>query len=113
MVSGLPLLSMPPRKIMAILAGAFSYVRPTGCFYQFTYGPRCPVPRLDPRQAGAEGRFALAALSQYPPAAVYRVSRRGPFDQVELAGRSTTREAAPIAAELAAAWEPSGPARRV
>ena len=36
-VSGLPLLSMSPRKVMSI--------RPARSFYQFTYGPRCPVPR--------------------------------------------------------------------
>lgn len=95
-VSGLPLLAMPPRKIMAILAGAFSYVRPTGCFYQFTYGPRCPVPRPILDRLGLKAVRTGGTFRNIPPAAVYRVSRRGPFDQVELAGRSTTREAAPI-----------------
>jgi phosphatidylethanolamine/phosphatidyl-N-methylethanolamine N-methyltransferase len=44
-VSGLPLLNMTPRKVISILTGAFSYVRPGGAMYQFTYGPRCPMPR--------------------------------------------------------------------
>jgi phosphatidylethanolamine/phosphatidyl-N-methylethanolamine N-methyltransferase len=92
-VSGLPLLPMPPRKIMAILAGAFSYVRPTGCFYQFTYGPRCPVPRPILDRLGLKAVRTGGTFRNIPPAAVYRVSRRGPFDQV---GRSTAREAAPI-----------------
>ena len=28
-----------------ILSGVFGYLRDDGAFYQFTYGPRCPVPR--------------------------------------------------------------------
>ena len=44
-VSGLPLLSIPAHSVEAILAGAFAYLRPGASFYQFTYGPRCPVPR--------------------------------------------------------------------
>jgi phosphatidylethanolamine/phosphatidyl-N-methylethanolamine N-methyltransferase len=35
-ISGLPLLSMPPRKVASILSGAFRYLRPKGNFYQFT-----------------------------------------------------------------------------
>ena len=37
-ISGLPLLTMSPRKVMAILSGAFTYVRAQGGLYQFTYG---------------------------------------------------------------------------
>ncbi|WP_196237258.1 class I SAM-dependent methyltransferase, partial [Bradyrhizobium elkanii] len=39
-VSGLPLLPMSPRKVIAILSGAFRHMRDDGTFYQFTYGPR-------------------------------------------------------------------------
>src|SRR5262249_16835239 len=55
-VSGLPLLSMPPHKVTAILSAAFRYLRPTGGFYQFTYGWRCPVSRriLDRLELKAE-----------------------------------------------------------
>ena len=35
-VSGLPLLNMSTRKVVSIVGGAFSYVRPGGAFYQFT-----------------------------------------------------------------------------
>src|SRR5699024_11542034 len=39
-VSGLPLLNMSPRKVISIVGGAFSYMRPGAAFYQFTYGMR-------------------------------------------------------------------------
>lgn len=77
-VSGLPLLSMPHKKIEAILSGAFFHMRSGASFYQFTYGYRCPVP------AGVLERLALKAvriggtLANLPPAAVYQISRRGP-----------------------------------
>lgn len=75
-VSGLPLLSMSPRKVMAILAAAFGYLRPGGSFYQFTYGPRCPVPRPLLDRLGLKATRIGRALANVPPAAVYRISRR-------------------------------------
>ncbi|MBN9549863.1 MAG: methyltransferase domain-containing protein [Alphaproteobacteria bacterium] len=75
-ISGLPLLSMPDQKVTAILDGAFAHLRPGAAFYQFTYGPRCPVawPILDGLDLTAThiGRTLL----NVPPAAVYRISRR-------------------------------------
>jgi phospholipid N-methyltransferase len=78
-VSGLPLLSMPPRKVMAILAGAFVHVRPGGAFYQFTYGPTCPVPRPILDRLGLKATRIGTVLLNLPPAAVYRFERRGCF----------------------------------
>lgn len=78
-VSGLPLLSMPPRKVMAILSGAFSYVRPNGAFYQFTYGPRCPVPRAILDRLGLKAKRIGGTVRNIPPAAVYRITRRRPL----------------------------------
>jgi phosphatidylethanolamine/phosphatidyl-N-methylethanolamine N-methyltransferase len=75
-VSGLPLLNMGPRKIMMILNGAFGYVRPGGAFYQFTYGPRVPVPRTIMNRLGLEAKFVGRVLRNIPPAAVYRIKRR-------------------------------------
>jgi phosphatidylethanolamine/phosphatidyl-N-methylethanolamine N-methyltransferase len=92
-VSGLPLLSMPPRKIMAIVAGAFGYIRPTGCFYQFTYGPRCPVPRPILDRLGLKAVRTGGTYRNLPPAAVYRLSRRGPFD---MTGRAAATDKASI-----------------
>jgi phosphatidylethanolamine/phosphatidyl-N-methylethanolamine N-methyltransferase len=78
-VSGLPLLSMPPRRVMAILLGAFGFMRPGGNFYQFTYGPRCPVPRPILDRLGLKARRIGGTVRNLPPAAVYRISRRQPF----------------------------------
>ncbi|ANF59584.1 phospholipid methyltransferase [Halotalea alkalilenta] len=77
-VSGLPLLSMPPRKIIAILAGAFRKMRVDGAFYQFTYGPSCPVPRRLLDRLGLEAERIGGTLANIPPAAVYRLRRRAP-----------------------------------
>ena len=74
-VSGLPLLSMPPRKIMAILSGSFSYCRPDGAFYQFTYGPVCPVPRAIMDRLGLKAKRMGGTVRNLPPAAVYRITR--------------------------------------
>ncbi|MBR1222598.1 methyltransferase domain-containing protein [Bradyrhizobium sp. U87765 SZCCT0131] len=78
-VSGLPLLNMTPRKMMAILGGAFNYLRPGGAFYQFTYGPRCPVPRPLLDRLGLKATCIGSALLNVPPASVYRISRRKPL----------------------------------
>lgn len=75
-VSGLPLLSMPPRKVIAILRGAFNHLREDGAFYQFTYGPRCPVPRPILDREGFRARRIGATRANLPPATVYRIARR-------------------------------------
>ncbi|WP_028033373.1 class I SAM-dependent methyltransferase [Chelativorans sp. J32] len=78
-VSGLPLLSMSPRKVMAIVGGAFFYMRPGAAFYQFTYGPRCPVPRPILDRLGLKATRIGRAMLNVPPAAVYRITRRSPL----------------------------------
>lgn len=75
-VSGLPLLSMPTAKVKAILAGAFSHLKDSGAFYQFTYGPRCPVSPFILDQLGLDATRIGGTLWNIPPAAVYRISRR-------------------------------------
>ncbi len=77
-VSGLPLLSMPLRKVHAILEGAFSHLRHDGAFYQFTYGPRCPIARPLLDRLGLKATYIGCTLANIPPAAVYRISRRRP-----------------------------------
>jgi phosphatidylethanolamine/phosphatidyl-N-methylethanolamine N-methyltransferase len=77
-VSGLPLLIMPPKKIVSILSGAFRYIRPNGAFYQFTYGPRCPVPRPILDRLGLKAVMLDRTMHNLPPAAVYRLTRRAP-----------------------------------
>lgn len=78
-VSGLPLLSMSPRKVIAILSGAFTYMRPGGAFYQFTYGPRCPIPRPILDRLGLKATRVGRALRNIPPATVYKITRRQPL----------------------------------
>jgi phospholipid N-methyltransferase len=75
-VSGLPLLSMSPRKIMGVLIDAFHYLREDGAFYQFTYGPRCPVPKAIRERLGLESKRVGRTLRNLPPATVYRITRK-------------------------------------
>ena len=75
-VSGLPLLSMPANEVIAILDGAFAHLRPDGAFYQFTYGPRCPVRRSILERLGLKAVRIGGALANMPPASVYRILRR-------------------------------------
>ena len=75
-VSGLPLLSMSPRKIMGVLIDAFHYLREDGAFYQFTYGPRCPVAKQIRERLGLESKRIGRTLRNLPPATVYRITRK-------------------------------------
>ncbi len=75
-VSGLPLLSMPAKTVSAILAGSFAHLREDAYFYQFTYGPRCPVPGKLLEGLGLEATRMGRTLRNIPPAAVYRIARR-------------------------------------
>ncbi|WP_028604405.1 class I SAM-dependent methyltransferase [Ottowia thiooxydans] len=77
-VSGLPLLAMPPLKAAAILTGAFRKMRPDGAFYQFTYGPQCPVPRKLLNRLGIQARWLGGTLANLPPASVYRLTQIPP-----------------------------------
>lgn len=75
-VSGLPLLSMSPRKIMGVLIDAFHYLREDGAFYQFTYGPRCPVAKQIRERLGLDSKRIGRTLRNLPPATVYRLTRK-------------------------------------
>ena len=77
-VSGLGLLTMPPGKVLAILGGAFAYLRSGGAFYQITYGPRCPVPDAILDHLGLQASCIGQTYRNLPPASVYRISRRPP-----------------------------------
>lgn len=75
-ISGLPLLSMSPRTVYSILKGAFGHLRVNGAFYQFTYGPRCPVSRPLLDRLGLKATYLGGTFANVPPAAVYRIQRR-------------------------------------
>lgn len=74
-VSGLPLLSMPRREIMRILCGSFRRLGSNGAFYQFTYGPLCPVPRVILRRLGLRAKRIGWVANNLPPASVFRIER--------------------------------------
>lgn len=78
-VSGLPLLSMSPRKVMAILNGAFRHMKDGGTFYQFTYGMGCPIPRPILDRLGLKASLVGRTALNVPPASVYRIRRRQPL----------------------------------
>lgn len=75
-ISGLPFLSMPARQIIGVLDGCFTHLSPDGAYYQFTYGARCPVPRLILERLGLKAIRIGRTFSNFPPAAVYRIKRR-------------------------------------
>jgi phospholipid N-methyltransferase len=76
-VSGLGLLSMSRSTQQAIVAAAFSCMRPGGRFIQFTYGPTCPVGRDVQRALGLRVKRAGVALWNVPPATVYVFEQEG------------------------------------
>lgn len=76
-VSGIPLLNLQLPQIAAIVGGAFGYLRPHAAFYQFTYGPRCPVPQPVLQQLGLHATSIGRTLLNVPPAAVYKITRIG------------------------------------
>lgn len=75
-VSGLPLLTMPPRQVFGVLSGVFGHLRADGAFYQFTYGPWCPIPCRILERLGLEARRIGRVARNLPPASVYRIRRR-------------------------------------
>jgi phospholipid N-methyltransferase len=75
-VSGLPLLLMSLNQVSAILASAFTRLRPGGSFYQYTYGWGSPVPRPVLESLGLSATLIGGTLVNLPPAAVYRIARR-------------------------------------
>ncbi|MGG6892580.1 MULTISPECIES: class I SAM-dependent methyltransferase [Rhizobium] len=77
-ISGLPLLNMSPRAVVAILDGALSRLREGGALYQFTYGLRCPVPHRLLDRFGFKATLHGRVLRNFPPARVYKIVKRKP-----------------------------------
>lgn len=77
-VSGLGLLTMQPSTVFAILSNAFDCLRPDGAYYQFTYGPRCPVPQPILDRLGLKAQRMGGTLFNLPPASVYRITHQAP-----------------------------------
>lgn len=74
-VSGLPLLSLPGKTCIAIIAQALSVLPADGVFVQFTYGPASPVSRALASHFNIKGDRASWVLDNLPPASVWRYYR--------------------------------------
>jgi phospholipid N-methyltransferase len=75
-VSGIPLLLMPMKSVVALLEGAFDRLRADGAFYQFTYGRGAPVPRAVLDHLGLRATRIGGTFANLPPASVYRIRRQ-------------------------------------
>lgn len=75
-VSGLPLPSLGRANLGGLIAVCFDRLAPGGAFYQFTYGPVCPVPAAMLRALRLRAERIGATLRNFPPAVVYRISRQ-------------------------------------
>ena len=74
-ISGLPLLSMPPHLRESIVQAAFDILAPDGVYVQFTYGPKPP---LSPEQLARMGLVVTQGpkvWANIPPARVFRFHR--------------------------------------
>ncbi len=76
-ISGLPLRSTPAEQVARIIQGVFeTQLNEDGAFYQFTYGPDCPLPRALLERLNLEALRIGSAFLNLPPAPVYRICRR-------------------------------------
>lgn len=71
-VSGLPLLAMPDRVCLRIVAEATDALTEDGVLVQFTYGPSSPVSRRILARLGLEARRTSWVVDNFPPASVWR-----------------------------------------
>lgn len=72
-VSGLPLLNFPDEEVEHILAAGFAVSVPEASFYQFTYGPKCPVHKDIRARLGLSAQRITRIWRNVPPASVYRI----------------------------------------
>ena len=70
-ICGLPLLSMPPAKVLRILSGCMRSLRQDGELRLFTYGPRCPVSKVIRVRVGLVSRRIAFVPMNIPPASVF------------------------------------------
>lgn len=76
-VSGLPLLSMPPALREDIVAAAFAVLAPGGTMVQFTYGPSDPLTPGQLERLGLRIDRGPRIWANLPPARVLRLGRLG------------------------------------
>ncbi|PBN42625.1 methyltransferase domain-containing protein [Sphingobium sp. D43FB] len=76
-VSGLPLLAMDRYMHHDILSESFRMLQPGGSFVQFTYSMRHPVNREVIEALGLDVMRVGQTVRNFPPATVFRFTRRG------------------------------------
>lgn len=77
-ICGLPLLSMPRRKVYRIVRGTFRQLADDAPFRLFTYAPGCPVrPEIRDRLSLTAKKIGRAHLN-LPPACVWELRRARP-----------------------------------
>ena len=75
-ISGIPLLSLSSREIVAVLKSAFHHLRAGGAFYQFTYGLRCPISKAILDDLDLKASRIGRVIVNVPPAGIYRITRK-------------------------------------
>lgn len=75
-VSGLPLRNMSPDTVEAILSGVFTVLDKHAALYQFTYGRASSVPHDIIERLGLEISLIGRVRRNFPPASVFRISRK-------------------------------------
>jgi phosphatidylethanolamine/phosphatidyl-N-methylethanolamine N-methyltransferase len=80
-ISGLPLLSIPDRICLRIIAEATGALTEDGVLVQFTYGPASPVSRRILARVGLEARRTSWVVDNFPPASVWRYRPAGRLDE--------------------------------
>lgn len=78
-VSGLPLLSMPPAVCKAIVGSAFHILHPGAPYIQFTYGPKPSVPPEIIADLGLSVEQRAFVWANLPPARVHHFRQMVPF----------------------------------
>ncbi len=78
-ISGLPLLSMPPAVCSAIVGAAFRILRPGAAYIQFTYGPKPSIPPEIIADLGLTVEQRAFVWANLPPARVHHFRKPGPF----------------------------------
>jgi phosphatidylethanolamine/phosphatidyl-N-methylethanolamine N-methyltransferase len=71
-VSGLPLLSIPERVCLRIVAETMEVLEDDGVLLQFTYGPASPVSRRIQARLGLRAERLTWVVDNLPPASVWR-----------------------------------------
>lgn len=76
-ISGLPLLSMPPELRESIVRAAFDVLAPDGTYVQFTYGPKPPLSQDQLTRLGLTVSPGPRVWANLPPARVFHFRRAG------------------------------------